>query len=188
MQNQPSISPVSVFSSTSTLQKATDQSTDDIFASFHHADAAVNFATAVEASLPSTSAVTNHLQAVTSSATFIHSSGSPDLMNTDQTNQFQISQFEIMPPGKREGGQEGQHGEEEMMILPNVGENGKKYNIIINFRWPCILTEQSCSFLILQYFSDPIAHNSGRQNGTVGRMNTRKWSVILTCCLVITPY
>ncbi len=126
MQNQSSISPVSVFSSTSTLQKAADQSTDDIFASFHHAEAAVNFASAVEASLPSTSAVTNHLHAVTSSAAFIHSSGTPDLMNTDQTNQFQISQFEIMSAAKRDTGQDGQHGEEDMMILPSVSENGRQ--------------------------------------------------------------
>lgn len=125
MQNQPSISPVSVFSSTSNLQKAADQSTDDIFATFHHADAAVNFASAVEASLPSTSAVTNHLQAVTSSGTFIHSSGAPDLMNADQSNQFQISQFEIMSATKRDAEQDAQHTEEGMMILPNVNENGE---------------------------------------------------------------
>lgn len=122
MQNQPSISPVSVFSSSASLQKAADQGTDDIFATFHHADAAVNFASAVEASLPSTSSVTNHLQAVTSSAAFIHSSSTSDLMNTDQSNQFQISQFEIMP-GKREPVQDVQHGEEEMMMLQRVGDN-----------------------------------------------------------------
>lgn len=125
MQNQSSISPVSVFSSTSTsLQKATDQSTDDIFATFHHADAAVNFASAVEASLPSTSSVTNHLQAVTSTGAFIHSTATPDLMNTDQTNQFQISQFDIMPT-KREVAQDVQQPEDEMMLLPTVNDNGK---------------------------------------------------------------
>ncbi|ODN04417.1 Longitudinals lacking protein, isoforms H/M/V [Orchesella cincta] len=128
MQNQSSISPVSVFSSTSaSLQKATDQSTDDIFASFHHADASVNFASAVDTSLPSTSSVTNHLQSVTSSAAFIHSSAPPDLMNTDQSNQFQISQFELMST-KREATQDVQHTEDDMLILPNVDNDPLDHN------------------------------------------------------------